>query len=729
MAESTESALARGTQADLEELRSSQFSIISLTLALLSCAAWVQSLPGAGFRGDRFLIFLTLFSVGAAAYSLRARCPWLARLILLFGPTLTFTLALRAFEDPLVPCFAVLIVIANASIEPHWGFAAALLNSVPLCVLRPVGGTLFVALALLWLTAALEWLSSRGLYTALQWAWNSQQRASQLLEQLRDRQGKLNQTLAALTEATRRLHRTGHELAVARRRAEEARQMKEQFAANISHELRTPLNLILGFSEMMYLTPDVYGDMRWPTTLRRDVRQIYQSSRQLLDLINDVLDLARIDAAQMPVQREQCDLAAIIDEAVGTTRDLLRGRDLELRTILPDALPTRFVDRTRIRQVLLNLLNNAARFTERGTITVSVQVNDREVVTSVADTGPGIPPEEIDRVFGEFHQVDMSLRRRREGAGLGLAISKRFVELHGGRIWVESQLGRGSTFHFSLPKTGQAATGHLLPERAPEPGANPDQPTVVVVDQDPAVGTVLGRYLRKFQVLQAADVAQATATVAERHPRALIVNAPPGAQVWPELQQAMRALPPKVPVLLCSLPSQSWLALEANARGCLAKPLTREELLGALQQIRSAQDVLVVDDDRGFVQLVVRILEASGAGYRVRWAYEGAEALSAMRERRPDVVLLDLIMPGTDGFQVLQALDADEELRSIAVLIVTATSYGQDALARHGSVIALGRAKAFGASEVISHLQALLDGLEPEYPADSLSEPPATGPG
>ncbi|MGC8787446.1 MAG: sensor histidine kinase, partial [Anaerolineae bacterium] len=195
--------------------------------------------------------------------------------------------------------------------------------------------------------------------------------------------------------------------------------MKEQFAANISHELRTPLSLILGFSEVMYFSPDIYGDMVWPPTLRHDVRQIYQNSRRLLDLVNDVLDLSRLDTDQMPICKELSDLGTVIREAIETVAPAIQNGKRGLHAEIPSGLPLLAFDRTRIRQVLINLLNNAARFTDQGSVTVAVNPGDQEIVVSVADTGSGIPEEELGKIFDEFYQVDMSIRRRREGAGLG----------------------------------------------------------------------------------------------------------------------------------------------------------------------------------------------------------------------------------------------------------------------------------------------------------------------
>lgn len=714
---------------DMEELHQKLLGTMALGLIIGGGFVSWSILPAHRFQWQRFLLFFSLFLEGFLAYKLRWRSLKAATALIVLGPIASLAMGLALIPAWPLSYFFSLVVTGGSMLSPPLGFLVAGLSTICLYVFRPFPS--FSPLALLWLTAFMGWLSSRGLYTVLDWAWSSQQRANQLLEELRDRRGELNRTLVALTEANRRLKRTGHELALARQRAEEARRLKEQFAASISHELRTPLNLILGFSEMMYLSPDVYGEMEWSPTLRRDVHQIYRSSRQLLDLINDVLDLSRINAVPMPIHREPSDLREIIQEAVETASDLFRGKDLDLRVKLPPELPLLNLDRTRIRQVLLNLLNNAARFTEHGHIIVSAERNEREVVVSVADTGVGIPPEELSTIFEEFHQVDMSLRRRQEGAGLGLAISKRFVELHNGRIWAESRVGEGSTFYFSLPlPEAEVPVGRLRPGRLAEPPRNPYQPSLVVVDEDPQVAALLERYLEGYQVLPAQDMEEAEALIERWHPKALIANQKPGIRDWWAAQErAFQVTPPKVPVLFCSLPSRQWQEQEINVQGWLTKPFSRAQLLEVLGRANGAREILVVDDDRDFVQLVRRFLEAMDGKYEVRWAYEGEEALIRLREKRPDLLLLDLIMPGMDGFQLLEELRGDEELREMPVVIVTATSYGEDAVAQRGSVIGLARRRGFDTREVIECLQALLDVIEPEYAsADTFPAPSAAPP-
>jgi signal transduction histidine kinase/DNA-binding response OmpR family regulator len=715
------SGKAADTRQNEEELRREILGIVSAALTLVSGLAATATLPDLYYGRNRFPIYFSLLITGGLALACRHRRPRLAELALVIGSTLSLSGGLWLMpQNPAMPFFAVLIAVAAAAINPMLGLAATVLCTVPLFLLAPSTGLRAEALLLLWMAAGLQWVSSRALRTALEWAWSSQERAARLLAELRVRQGELNQTLAALTEATSRLQRTGYELALARMRAEEARRLKEQLATHISHELRTPLSLILGFSEVMHLSPEAYGDMQWPSALRADVRRIYESSRQLLDLVNDIIDLARVDRLQLPIRKEPSDLDQVIREAVETVAGIARTRDLDIRMDIPAALPLLNFDRTRIRQVLLNLLNNAVRFTDSGEVAVSVSSDGREVTVTVSDTGVGIAPDKLARVFDEFYQVDVSADRPRGGSGLGLAISKRFVEMHGGRIWAESRPGKGSRFHFTLPLSAEASVGGLYEGRAPRPQPGRYEPCVVVLDNDPLVGTLLSRYLPGFRFLQAQDLGSVPGLLAEWHPQAVIVNARPAADGWDQIRQAAAVLPSKTPLLFCSLPSHSRLAVEIGARACVSKPITRELLLAALAEFPGASDVLIVDDDRGFVQLVVRLLESSGTSYAVRWAYDGREALSRIQERTPDVILLDLVMPGMDGLQLLGTLKADAALSQIPVVVVTATGYAHLDRNQEGDVLGLWRRQGLQTTEVIRYLQAMLEASEGGFPHDSV---------
>ena len=692
-------------QPEVRELQRDLVEVFSFGLIALGGGAALLALPGPEFSGGRFLVFASLLATGCGARWLLPRWRACALALLLLGPTLSLALALRMFDSPAVPSFAVLNVIANFAIDPMMGVAAALLSTLVLSLGCQRSALLLPSLALVWLGACTAWASWRELYTALAWAWRSEERANLLLERLRDRHGELNRTLAALTEATRRLERNSHELAVARMRADEARQMKEQLAANISHELRTPLSLIVGFSEVMFLSPEVYGKMRWPKALRQDIRQIYQSSRHLLDLVNDVLDLSRIDAGQMPIRKERSDLRVVIEEALELTAGLLQKQGLELYVDLPSDIPLFSFDRARVRQVLINLLNNARRFTEKGHVAIRVRVRPQEVIVSVADTGVGIPPEELSRVFEEFHQADMSLRRRQEGAGLGLTISKRFIELHGGRMWVESKVGQGSTFHFSLPLTSEAAAPPLLLGRVPRPEDQPGVGTLVVVDPDPALATLLSRYIEGFQILQVRDLAQARDVAHKYLPQAVLLNVPLQGSTSPGLPEGVDDFDPHVPVIVCSLPS--WAAKDAGARSFLEKPVESAELMRALACAPEARDVLIVDQDRDFVQLVTRLLQAADRGYTVRAAYSGDEALAQVAEKRPDIILLDVRISEAGGRDLLRAARATSDLSETPVLLLT-TSPATCTPHRNGPLFGVYRRDGLSTTDVIRYLKAVL---------------------
>src|SRR5581483_2122963 len=224
------------------------------------------------------------------------------------------------------------------------------------------------------------------------------------------------------------------------------RRIKAEFAANISHELRTPLNLIIGFSEILMSVPHGAGGRELSPSSRADVDVIYRNAKHLSNLIDDVLDLSQIDVGRMGLTKERADLRGIAAEAVTAIARLYEVRDLTLANEVPSDLPPVYVDRTRIRQVLINLLNNAARLTPSGGTTIRARVEENSVVVVVADTGVGIAPEDIPKVFEEFRQLDGTTRRAHDGSGLGLAICRRFVEMHGVAIWAESRPGTGTSF-------------------------------------------------------------------------------------------------------------------------------------------------------------------------------------------------------------------------------------------------------------------------------------------
>jgi signal transduction histidine kinase/CheY-like chemotaxis protein len=702
---------------NLQELRSQLAGRLAIVVIvsnyLAAIAAMWPIIIHQPYPADELRLLVALLAIGAGVRLSVNAYPTVARHLLAWGLVAVMLTAMGTFAIPWLPFAGLALIFMNAMLVAGGGFATAGIVAALAIWLTYIGNRayplpgLLVALALGMIMA---WLVVRTQYTALGWAWMMQQRADHLLELARDRQGELSNALKSVDTANAILRRTQRELIAARKQAEEARLMKEQFAANVSHELRTPLNIIMGFSEMMYLSPEVYADMPWPASLRQDVYQVYSSSRHLLEMIDDVLDLSRFEMARFTLNKETTPLETLLREAVDIAAGLFRGRPIQLETEICPDLPTLEVDRTRIRQVLLNLLNNAARFTETGKVRVEARQAEGEVLVSISDTGPGIPADKTSLIFDEFYQVDRSLHRKHGGTGLGLAISKRFVEAHDGHIWVESEEGVGSTFTFTLPIPGEyvplarVRLDHpleLMQEEARVP--------ILVIDPDPAVADLLRRHIEEYEVIQVEDAAQLSEKVLLHHPQAVIYNVPPGENE--HLQDF--SLP--VPFVECSLPSQSWVANDLAVTACLTKPVTRERLLHEVERLGKVHDVLVVDDDWGFCQLVVRTLEAGSQPYKVRRAYDGAEGLQAMRDRRPDVVLLDLIMPGVDGFEVLEKMRLEPGLANIPVILVTATSYAEDALEQRRGQVVIHRTDGLNPAEVLRCLRAVIGVLKPQY--------------
>ncbi len=519
---------------------------------------------------------------------------------------------------------------------------------------------------------------------AIEWSWSSYQQARRLLDEAREQSLELQQTKEDLIQANLQLTRLSEQLRILHQMAEDARRAKEEFVANVSHELRTPLNMIIGFSEVILQSPHIYG-APLPPALQADISVIQRNSQHLASLVNDVLDLSQVDAGRMALSKEWVPLAQVVEEAIVAVEPLFRSKGLTLEAQLPPDLPPLYCDRTRVRQVVLNLLSNAGRFTERGGARVGARQEGRALIVSVADTGPGISAEDQRRIFAPFQQLDGSLRRRHGGSGLGLSISKAFVELHGGRMWVESAPGQGTVFNFSLPITEPVALdgddvarwfspyhtyeGRTRPSRAPKPQL---RPRLILLDADDTLARLLARYQEGIDLVVCRDAEQAVAEARVAPARALLVNeATQGrASAW---EQWLADVPSSVPILRCNVPGEATAAERLGVASYLVKPIGRERLLEALAAATGdGATVLVVDDEPEVVQLIGRMLLACGRGYRVLRALDGQRALDLLRERRPDVVLLDLMMPGKDGFAVLQEKNEDAALRSIPVIAISA---------------------------------------------------------
>ncbi len=708
------------SRANLEDLQQQLVGRIGLLLmGIGGTVAWL-TLPRQPFPLPVFLFSLAFLGKGFFVRLQNRQHPSLARRMLIWGSTGLFLLAISHFAEPWLPFLGVFLIFTGAVVIPGSEVFITLATIAQIAWLETQGGRTYPIPALfgtLMFAMALSWLMVNILYTALQWAWTMQQRAGELLEEARDRQVKLADALQTLDIYTHLVDRANHDLFIARRQAEEARRMKEQFAANVSHELRTPLNLILGFSEMMYLSPEVYGEMNWPTTLRRDIYQIYRSSRHLSEMIDDILDLSRFEITGFVLNREPTEVEPLLQSAIEIAEGLSRSRPISLEVEIEPDLPILEIDRTRIRQVVLNLLSNAHRFTREGVVRLEAKKMKDEVVISVSDTGPGIPADKIPYIFEEFYQVDGSLRRPQGGVGLGLAISKRFVNAHDGRIWVESQEGKGSTFFFSLPIPGCRPPTSYLQVNPPVERPWHDRPSILVLERDPSVVALLRRHLEGYRVIQVESGDRLDEEIALHHPQAVIRN------VLPAENGYSLAISSSVPVIDCSLPSQAWRTTELGIVACLTKPITATQLKHEMERVNDVRDLLLIDDDRGFCQLVERMLTSPGRELTVRHAYDGLEGIQMMRERRPDLILLDLVMPGADGFQVLAEMRQDPTLADVPVILLTATSYAEDTIQHRGSRMVIHRRDGLQPGEVLRCLQAVMQVLQPHYEDEPMPNP------
>jgi signal transduction histidine kinase/CheY-like chemotaxis protein len=574
---------------------------------------------------------------------------------------------------------------------------------------------LLLPLAILAFVALMSHLSARNLYTALSWTWGEWQRACRNEREARERGGELRRALKALDESTARLERANELLRVARDQAEEARRLKQQFAQTISHELRTPLNLIVGFTDLMVQSPEHYeGPL--PAGYRRDLMIVHRNARHLQDLVNDVLDLARIEAAQVSLVLEETDPGALCHEVGDMIRSLVEARGLALTTHIPSDLPSLRLDPTRIRQVLVNLLTNAVRFTEQGGVELSVQEMGSEVVFRVADTGIGIAAEDTARIFEEFHQLDATTKRRHEGAGLGLAISRRFVELHRGRIWVESELHKGSTFSFALPR----ARPDLLDAHEDWPSFHPGSPqqpqgqerVLLVVTQSLSAMSMLTRYIHGYRAVNAQTLEDARRLAGQLMPQAVIIDTARMLTDQSDLQAVSREWGlSSTCFLACPLPGEEPLRRQLHADGYLIKPVSRQSLWDALRGFGEDVDrVLVVDDDRDFVRLMRRLLSDPVRRYQVLAAHNGMTGLRIMEHQCPDLVLLDLMLPDLHGAQVIERIRANRDWEHIPILVVSAQDETevQDPLQEP---IAIAKAGGLMPGDVVRCVESVLSGL------------------
>jgi len=481
------------------------------------------------------------------------------------------------------------------------------------------------------------------------------------------------------------------ELRIAKEKAESANKTKSAFLANMSHELRTPLNAIIGYSEMLQEDAADNGH----DDLLPDLQKVHSAGRHLLELINDILDLSKIEAGRMELSFETFELAPLLDDLASTVRPLLEQNGNRLTSDRQPGLREMVADPMRVRQVLLNLLSNATKFTKKGTVSLSVARSGDWIDFAVRDTGIGMTEEQISRLFEAFVQADSSTTRQYGGTGLGLAISQRFAMMMGGRIDVVSSPGRGTTFTVRLP--ADVADHYRLegPDDERERqrlAAGRQEATILVIDDDRIVRDLMVRMLNRegFRVVTAWGGREGLRLAKEIKPSLITLDViMPEVDGWSTLNQ-LKADPElaDIPVILITMIDDRQKAFTLGAADYMVKPIDRERLSHIINRFVCEQPpctVLVVDDDPAVRDMLRRTFTKEG--WNVVEAENGRSGLERLADSTPELVLLDLMMPEVDGFQFLEELRAIDSVKRIPVIVLTAKSLtAEDRLRLNGSV-------------------------------------------
>jgi PAS domain S-box-containing protein len=518
---------------------------------------------------------------------------------------------------------------------------------------------------------------------------------------------------------------------------QEATEAKSQFLANMSHELRTPLNAIIGFSEI--LEDQTFGELNEKQT--RYINNVLVSGRHLLQLINDILDLSKVEAGKLELELSRVNIKGLLENSLIMIKEKAMKHAIKLDShISQEVMDLEILaDERKLKQIMFNILSNAAKFTpDGGSIRLEANLisdfglpiadldpkskiqTPKCIEVSVADSGIGIKPEDQERVFGEFEQLDSTYARPQQGTGLGLALTRRLVGLHGGRIWVESEgEGKGSTFTFMIPTKAEERKSEIPTEREGPLPSRPDvddsRPLVLVVEDDRQASELISQYLSEadYAVARAFDGEQAIQMARELKPYAITLDILlPKKGGW-EVLAELKSFPETkdIPVVIVSIVENRPFGLNLGAIEYFVKPVNKKQLIRAVRKAVAVLDkekitVLVVDDEPQTVQLVTDKLQAEG--FNVLQAYGGQQGIDLAIQEHPDIIVLDLMMPEVSGFDVVQQLRAHSGAMEIPILIFTAKDLTEDDRQRlEGHVKMIASKSDSGKEDLLRELERL----------------------
>jgi signal transduction histidine kinase/DNA-binding response OmpR family regulator len=528
-----------------------------------------------------------------------------------------------------------------------------------------------------------------------------------------DEMNRVQQFMSAFVTALDRRHLIV-QLEQSNQQLKEANKHKSVFLASMSHELRTPLNAILGFSELLM---DSGKEAFTPETRHRFLEQIHSSGKHLLGLINDILDLSKIEAGQMELRLQNVDIAEVVDQVRNTVEPLAAQKKITIRVEEINA-GTIIADAAKVKQMLLNLVSNGIKFTdENGTVTIKASRFNDTVELAVADTGIGIAKQDFDRVFHEFQQLDTGVARQQAGTGLGLTLTRRFANLHGGDVRMESQLGKGSVFTITLPLEARRSVGAPAPVRVDRPRVADSGQVVLVVEDDPAAAELLTRQIERAgfrtQVVRTGE--QALVEARAQQPVAITLDILlPDLDGWEVLTRLKNdPATSKIPAIVVSVVDNPELGMALGALDYFVKPVAGVELMDRLAKFKIGHakgkqpTVLVVDDEAANREWLSAVLEPEG--FTVVLATGGQEAIDMATASPPDLVMLDLMMPNVTGFDVVEALRAQPSTKSIPILVLTAkTLTDSDIRQLNGHVSTILRRGSTGAADLLSLLKQVV---------------------